>query len=885
MQKIPISTYRLQFHGGFTFDDAANLSTYLAGLGISDLYASPCFQAVPGSAHGYDVVDFHRVDEALGGKDGYEKLCQNLLDNNLGCIQDMVPNHMAMNSRENVWWWDVLEHGCNSRYAPYFDIDWGDPENKAHGKILIPVLGDHYGRVLEAREIQLRNEHGRFIVSYYENEFPIAPHTLGDLLEEASRHENSDELAFLGDALRSFSKAFLKDQKNLFRSYRNMAVVRKRLGVLLGARPETARALDAVIRESNGDVDRLDALLEAQHYRLVFWKTATREMGFRRFFDVNTLVGLRIEDERVFEDTHRLILQWIKKGTVRGLRIDHIDGLRDPEKYLCRLHEAAPDVWVVAEKILLPGEYLPATWPVAGTTGYDFMNLVGELFVDPNGERPLTDFYAEFTGESDGYHAVVRRNKHRVIKESLGAEINRLTTIMMQICSLYRRCRDFGCDEVHSALCEVIACFPVYRTYVMPYSNLIREEDEHVIQEAVRTAKGNKPDMDPELFDFLQRVLLRDCRGGLETELVMRFQQTTGPITAKGVEDTAFYCFNRFISLNEVGGDPSIFGISVETFHKAMAERAKRYPRAMLATSTHDTKRSEDIRARLSLLSEIPERWMTAVRQWSWHNEQYRRDDFPDRNAEYFLYQTLVGAWPIGEERLTGHMQKAVKEAKIHTSWIHPDPEYENTVSGFIRSVLSDPKFVSDLQEFVLHLIHPGRINSLSQTLIKLTAPGIPDIYQGTELWDLSLVDPDNRRPVDFEMRRRLLSEIQDATPELILNRMDEGMPKLWVIRHGLDIRKGYHRIFASSNYSPLFARGEKSSHVVAFSRGEAVLTVVPRLILGLNGKWGDTSLAIPEGRWHNAFTNEDIRGGQVMMTDLFRRFPVALLVRHENAI
>jgi (1->4)-alpha-D-glucan 1-alpha-D-glucosylmutase len=498
--------------------------------------------------------------------------------------------------------------------------------------------------------------------------------------------------------------------------------------------------------------------------------------------------------------------------------------------------------------------------------------------VDPAGEGPLTKFYAEFTDEPTDFAIVVREKKGMAMRDLLGSDVNRLTALFGQICERHRRHRDYTRHELHHVLREVISSLPVYRTYVRAKVGQVSEDDSRTITEAVESAKKTRLDLDKDLFDFFRDILLLRVRGELETELVMRFQQLTGPVMAKGVEDTAFYCFNRLVALNEVGGDPGRFGFSPDDFHKACAETQAEWPRSMLASSTHDTKRSEDVRARLHLLSEIPDRWREAVQRWTMLNKRYRRDGLPDRNAEYLLYQTLVGAWPIATERMIAYMEKASREAKVHTSWTQPNPDYDGALQQFIEGILDDREFKADLETFVKPLIEPGRVNSLAQTLIKLTAPGVPDFYQGTELWDLSLVDPDNRRPVDYALRRRLLSELDGMTAEEIWSRIDEGLPKLWIIRQTLKLRRSRKLLEPESSYRPLVARGEKSAHVVAYTRGERIATVLPRLVIKLGAKWGDTTLELPEGRWRNAFTNETLNGGEIALAKLLKRFPVGLL-------
>ncbi|HEX3126962.1 MAG TPA: malto-oligosyltrehalose synthase, partial [Thermoanaerobaculia bacterium] len=847
---------------------------YLAALGVSHLYCSPYLQAASGSTHGYDVTDPTRVNEELGGAEGHERLCKALGEHGLGQVLDIVPNHMAIDPKkgepENVWWWDVLENGPSSRYASYFDVDWDPPQERFRNTVVLPILGDHYGRVLEAGEMKLVRREGSFEIHYFDHRMPVSPRSLDSLLAEAAGRCDSTDLAFLADALGRLPIATATDRESVARRHRDKEVVRRQLARLFEDQPEVARAVDAVVEETNTDPDRLDALLSRQNYRPAFWRTAGRELDYRRFFDVHTLAGLRTEDERVFADTHALVLDLVRRGVLDGLRIDHPDGLRDPEQYFRRLREAAPEAWIVVEKILEPGEPLPESWPVDGTTGYDFLNLIGGLFVDPEGEGSLTGLYTELTGASADWPQLVWEKKHLVLDQLLAAEVNRVAEIFLQVCERHRRYRDYLRHELREAIREVAACFPVYRSYVRAEAGEVGPQDVEHIQTAIEAARARRPDLPSDLFDFFRSLLILEIRGPVESELVMRFQQLTGPVMAKGVEDTAFYNFHRLISLNEVGGDPSRFGIPPEEVHRALAEA---WPRAMLASSTHDTKRSEDVRARLALLSEIPEHWGEAVRRWSARGERHRP---PDPDVEYLLYQTLVGAWPIETERVAAYMEKAAREAKGATAWTRVDPGYEAALRSFVEGVLGDRELIRDLESFVAGLVEPGRINSLAQTLIKLTAPGVPDLYQGTELWDLSLVDPDNRRPVDHEKRYRLLRDL-DGEPESILARMDEGLPKLWLIRQALHLRRHRPELFAG-DYRPLIPRGEKAAHAFSFVRGAGVITVVPRLVMKLAGDWKDTSLDLPAGNWRNVLTGEELTGGEIRMADLLRRFPVALL-------
>jgi (1->4)-alpha-D-glucan 1-alpha-D-glucosylmutase len=874
------ATYRVQLRSSFGFDAAAELAGYLADLGVSHLYSSPYLRAVPGSEHGYDVVDPTRVSEDLGGSAAHTRFCQALETNRLGHILDVVPNHMAT-APDNRWWWDVLENGHASRYAAYFDIEWNPPESKFRDTLLVPILGDHYGRVLEAGEIELVHRHGGFTVRYHDHGLPVAPRSLDTLLHAAAARAGSDELAFLADAHGDLPLATATDRASVERRHRDKEVLRRALARLCDERPEVRLAIDAQVAAINADADSLDALLERQNYRLAFWRAAQRDLGYRRFFDIDSLVAVRAEDPAAFRDGHALVLHWLANGVLDGVRVDHVDGLYDPEEYVGRLREAAPGSWIGVEKILGPEERLRETWPVAGTTGYDFLAEVGGLFVDPSSEADLTAFYREFTGEPTDFAALAREKKRLVLQGSLGSDLNRLTALWLQVCERHRRHRDYTRHELHEALREALACFPVYRSYVRAGAGRVHDDDVRWVTAALEEAKAARADLDPGRFDFLADLLLLRVRGSLEGELAMRFQQLSGPVTAKGVEDTAFYCFHRLVSLNEVGGDPGRFGTSVAEFHRACAERQARWPQSLLATSTHDTKRGEDVRTRIHLLSEIPERWAEAVRRWSARNERHRRGPFPDRGIEYLTYQTLLGAWPIGIERLLPYLEKAAREAKMHTSWTEPNAEYESALRSFAEGLLADDEFRADFASFVAPLVEPGRVHSLAQTLVKLTAPGVPDLYQGTELWDASLVDPDNRRPVDYDLRRRLLGELKGATPESVWARLDEGVPKLWVIARALALRRTRPELFgAEGRYEALPVSGARAEHAVAFLRGGEAATVVPRLVLRLGGRWLDTAVELPAGTWTNDLTGDRVAGGRVALADLFRRFPAALLSR-----
>jgi (1->4)-alpha-D-glucan 1-alpha-D-glucosylmutase len=868
------ATYRVQLHAGFTFDDAASITDYLHDLGVSHLFCSPYLQAAPGSTHGYDVVDHHHVNVELGGEDGHRRLCDALGRAGLGQVLDVVPNHMAITGRENQWWWDVLENGPSSVYASYFDVDWNPPETKLRNTVLMPILGDHYGRVLEAGQLTVRRDGGSFIVRYFDHELPAAPRSLDTLLGAAAARVDSAELESIATAFGRLPPSWATDRESVRERHRDKEVLKAGLARLCEEGPEVAAAIDQEVAALNADFDQLDAFLERQNYRLAFWRTGDRELDYRRFFNITSLIGLRIEDPQVFEDTHELVLQWVREGVLDGLRIDHPDGLLDPEEYLERLAKASDHRWVVVEKILEPGEQLRERWPVAGTTGYDFLNRVGGLFVDPGGEAPLTAGYAEATGMPVDYEEIVVEKKHLVMQTVLAADVNRLTELFVHVCEGNRRFRDFTRHELHEVLRETIAQFPVYRTYVRARERQVDPVDVAYVDHAIERARDRRPDLDADLFSFLADVLLlRTAQpDGLEGELATRFQQVTGPVMAKGVEDTTFYTFTRLLSLNEVGSDPSRFGTSLSEFHTESAAAAQRWPDAMLTTSTHDTKRSEDVRARISLLSEMADRWVDTVRRWMAMNESHKSNGWPDANAEWLLYQTLVGAWPLPVDRAVAFMEKASKEAKDHTSWTDPVAEYDDALRSFVEAVLADESFIADLERFVAPLVAPGRINSLAQKLITLTAPGVPDLYQGTDLWDLSLVDPDNRRPVDYELRKRLLGELAALSPEEIVARMDEGLPKLHVVQATLAARA---RLGADlGGYEPL----DGGDGVVAFHRTAGLVTVTPRLVLGEG--WREASVLLPDGPWRNVFTGDEVKGGEVAVSELLHRFPVALLER-----
>jgi (1->4)-alpha-D-glucan 1-alpha-D-glucosylmutase len=907
-----VATYRVQLHPGFGFEDAAAIAGYLSELGVSHLYASPYLQAVPGSSHGYDVVDPTRLNRELGGREGHDHLAAALEAAKLGQVLDVVPNHMAITGRDNAWWWDVLENGPSSIYASYFDVDWDPPESKLRNTVLLPILGDHYGREIESSHLRVAREGGSFVVGYYDHAAPIAPRSLDALLEAAARRlpdpdQDQDrdqdrdrdpddpeqpaaspraQLESIATAFGRLPHSSATDRESVRERHRDKEILRARLAELCQAEPEVADAIDAEVVALNADPDALDGLLERQNFRLAWWRTAGQELDYRRFFDIATLVGLRVEDDQVFADSHRLVLEFLREGVLDGIRIDHIDGLRDPASYLARLAEAAPRAWIVVEKILHSGETLPATWPVAGTTGYDWLNLAGGLAVDPSGERPLVDGYAEFIGEPVDFDEIVYLSKRQVMADALAADVSRLAALLVGICERHRRYRDYTRRDLADAVTELLTSFPVYRTYAAVGAAMDEADAAHLAA-AVAAVRGRRPDLDGELIDFLQDLLLLRHPGEQEQEFALRFQQLTGPVMAKGVEDCAFYRYVPLVSLNEVGGDPSRFGVDAATFHAASHAAHRARPMAMLASSTHDTKRSEDVRARIALLSEVPEEWSAAVNRWSALNDRHRRGGWPDGNTEWLLYQTLLGAWPIDAQRAVAYMEKATREAKVHTSWVDPVPAYDDAVGAFVAAVLADEAFVADFERWVARLTRPGWLNSLANKLVTITGPGVPDLYQGSELWDLSLVDPDNRRPVDFARRRRLLDEVRSADPEAVWAAEDgSGAAKLLLVTRALGLRQAHPEWFGpgpSGRYQPLLAVGGAAEHVVAFVRGGRALTVVPRLVLGLErrGGWGDTNIDLPPGTWRNQLAPAGAeRTGTVAVAELLAGFPVALLSR-----
>jgi (1->4)-alpha-D-glucan 1-alpha-D-glucosylmutase len=874
------STYRVQINQEFDFAATTKIVPYLAQLGVTQFYSSPILQAAPGSTHGYDVVDHSRPNEAWGGMRGLRLLADALRQHNMGQVLDIVPNHMAISERDNPWWWDVLRNGPSSTYASFFDVDWEPPESRHYNSVLLPVLGDQYGVLLQAGKLTVARNNESFVVRYEDREFPVAPRSMNEILGPAALLCGSDELAFLGDAYAELPVPDSRDLGSIVRRQRDIRVLDTQLARVLSENKTIAAAIDDIISRITADSARLHQFLEAQNFRLAYWRMAARDLGYRRFFDINSLVGLRMEDPKVFTATHALILDLVSKGSIIGLRVDHPDGLRDPLGYFQRLRAAAPKCWIVAEKILAADEHLRESWPVDGTTGYDFLNIAGGLFVDSASLEPLTSFYREFTGESCDYKEAVRAKKQQVMHEALGSDINRLTGLLLDVCENDLLHRDYSRHSVQEVLRATLACLPIYRTYVNE-PGAVDLRDERSITAAVEEAKAYRPDLDARLLDFLRDVLTLRADGERARELSLRFQQTSAAIAAKGVEDTAFYTFNRMVALNEVGGDPDKFGTSVEQFYGWCEYIRGNWPKTMLATTTHDTKRSEDTRTRMYLISEVPELWKRAVRKWSRINDAHRSNDFPDRNIEYHLYQVMFGAWPIEKARLLEYAQKASREAKSYTSWTDPNEKYESALRRFIEQMYANDEFVGSFEQFVNLLTPMGRTNSLALTLIKMTAPGIPDFYQGTELWTHTLVDPDNRRPVDFESRSSMLASAQSIGANQIVMRTDEGMPKLWLINQGLRLRREHPEWFdPQCEMQPLQAQGKYAADVLAYARGDAVVSIAPRLTMNQCGNWRETEIDLPRGKWTNRLTGEVGEGGPTKLAILLEKFPVGLFSR-----
>ena len=930
--RIPAATYRLQFTPEFGFSDAEAVLPYLHELGITDIYASPIFYARPGSKHGYDVVDPNQLNPELGTEQQFQSVTACAQRLGFGWVQDIVPNHMAYDGRNRMLM-DVLENGQASPFFNFFDIDWQHPYESMRAKVLAPFLGGFYGECLERGEIQLYyDEHG-FGIRYFALQLPLNVESYSELLTQnlyslrrrlGSQH--LDFIKFLGVlyALKNIPAT----QENGDRSDQ-ILFVKRMLWELYTGTPEIKEHLDANVASFNGvpgnpeSFNSLDRLLAQQHYRLSFWKVAAEELDYRRFFNINELISLRIQEEKVFGHTHALILKLVREGKFTGLRIDHVDGLFDPLGYLARLRREAGDIYLVVEKILGPDEDLPVSWSVEGTTGYDYLNAVNGIFCARENRDKFSQIYERFTGLRSSGWSVITEKKRLIIGKYMAGDIENLAFLLKRVSSRDRHAADVTLYGLKRALVEVLTFFPVYRSYVTAGS--FSAEDREQLTRAVGEAREANAGLLLEL-NYIQRFLLLDFAEHVSeeeracwTEFVMRFQQLTGPLMAKGAEDTAFYVYNRLLSLNEVGGDPDRFGVSVEEFHNFNCRRSTRWPHAMNATATHDTKRGEDARARINVVSELPSEWETKLTSWCEINRslksRVRGAEAPDRNDEYFLYQTLIGSYPVGqrhdgefEERLAAYLIKAVREAKVHTEWLKPDAAYEKAFVNFARQILGDGKsdFMDEFLPFAKKIAHCGMFNSLAQVLLKMTSPGLPDVYQGTEFWDLSFVDPDNRRAVDYAARRRCLeqlrsTEAQDETGLLadLLLSWPDGRIKLYLVHKLLDFRREHHELFAEGEYLPLDITGESRNAVCAFARRKDrawVVAVAPRLvgsavfrgILPVGDEfWHSTAVSfdteIP-GKWLNVITGErfevaDFGSSQTLpLSRLLRNFPVALL-------
>ncbi|UCE04187.1 MAG: malto-oligosyltrehalose synthase [Candidatus Latescibacterota bacterium] len=983
MLRVPRATYRLQFNPRFRFQDAARIVPYLQALGVSDVYASPVFKARRGSAHGYDITDHTQLNPDLGKMVDFEHFASELRKREMGLILDVVPNHMGVADDSNRYWQDVLENGPSSPFAKFFDIDWSPPKPDLANKVLLPFLGDQFGRVLENGELRLTYARGAFWIKVYDRRLPVAPRTWTRVLEPLlallrTTHARDDgeilELESILTALRHLPARTESEPARVEERRREKEVIKRRLGTLMNSAPAFRRALEQVVTRTNGrrgeprSFDALEELLAEQAYRLSYWRVASDEINYRRFFDINELAAIRVEELDVFKLVHRFVLRMLSQGWVTGLRIDHPDGLFDPEQYFRDIQQACgkamaraarraePRVevpkraagatrvvhdrdrpcFVVAEKILSGDEKLDPHWAVHGTTGYETMNHLNGVFVDRDNSHTMRAIYQRFTGEVERYEDTIYASKKLVLNATMSGELGVLARHLDRLSEQHRWSRDFTLPSLRNALREVIACFPVYRTYIRADSQMVSDEARRSIETAIRTAQRRNPVMNPSLFEFIRSVLLledppelTEAERAARRNFVLRFQQLTAPVTAKGVEDTAFYRTLALVSLNEVGGEPNRFGVPVDEFHGANAERCTNWPFSISASSTHDTKRGEDVRARINVLSEIPQEWEAAIQRWrDWNrNKKSILDgvEVPDANEEYHFYQTLVGVWPLQVEdaeaehatlvtRLEVYMQKAIKEAKLHTSWVNPNETYENAVIEFVRNTLameSGNEFLRDVMRFSDRIAPAGALNSLAQTVLKVASPGIPDFYQGTETWSFALVDPDNRRAVEFERLAQQLAELErqekrDAVGCVreLLDSWRDGRVKMYVTRKALGLRRDHAALFENGDYVPLEARGSGRGNVCAFARQHAdrwVLAAVPRLTCRLqeNGsrplgepQWEDTALLLPRpapDEWVNVLTGEthstqrDEWETTLSLASVFASFPVTLLRGHAS--
>ncbi len=926
--RIPSATYRLQFHSKFTFKDALAILDYLNDLGITDIYASPYFQAGLESSHGYDIADHNTLNPAVGSKAEYRQFVTELHRRNMGQLLDFVPNHMGISESLNQWWMDVLENGSRSDFATYFDIDWHPSKEALTEKVMLPILSERYGKVLEKKELVLEREGGKFFIRYFSAKLPINPRTVPMILRRSFRHLQKDTEM----QVRNISEQLTTSSKKI-------SEAKLELDNLILRNPEVRQAIDFAVGEFQGSpghpetFDALHELLERQAYRLAYWRVAAEEINYRRFFDINHLAAIRVEIPEVFEASHQLVFQLLANGDVTGLRLDHVDGLWDPKEYLIRLQDnyaaltqkskGNRNLYLIVEKILeTTYEQIPSDWPIAGTTGYEFANQTAHLLIDATAAQEFTDIYQQIVGFTDSFSNLVYETKYLVIETSFQSEVLSLGRQLDELSEFHRNYRDCTRHLLTNAIREVISCFPVYRTYATA-SHSPSESEERIVLRAISLARRRNPAIDKSVFDFLRNLLLKRFPEGLSPQqkkahiqFVMRFQQCTGPVAAKGLEDTVFYLYNRLIALNEVGGNPGNFGLSVSDFHQLNIERSMRTPHTLLCTSTHDTKRSEDVRLRIAALSEMPTQWRKAVHRWMRINRKFRLpvegEMAPSPNEEYFLYQTLVGCWPFEFttasrsefiNRIQQYLIKCLKEGKVNSSWTEPNEEWEQAVTQFIAKILNPEigaKFQRALAPIAEEIARLGAWNSITGTILKGTVSGVPDFYQGMEIWDFSLVDPDNRRPVDYSLRKRLLKSLSHASPEELIADWKSGRIKMFVIQQLLQFRKNHADFFRLANYEPLFLRGDHADHVVAFLRkyqDATLLIIVPRLTAKLGAVpigevWSNTKLdsEILAGTWSNIFTQEIhvftrkvFAQHDMPLSEILTRFPFAILYREKT--
>lgn len=929
--RVPTATYRIQFHSGFKFESAKKIISYLSELGISDLYASPIFKARVGSTHGYDVVDPTQLNPELGTLGNFEALIKEIQHYQMGWVQDIVPNHMAYDS-ENHWLMDVLENGSESDAFDYFDIEWDQAYDDIKGRVLAPMLSDFYGKCLENGEIQLSYSESGLSVNYFSLKLPVRIESYARFITQNLGHlgrflgrRHPDFIKLLG--ILYLIKSAPGETKGRER-YDQIAFVKGLLWELYTQNSEVKEFVDSNVSFFNGEkgnpesFNLLDGLLKEQFYRLSFWKVGAEEINYRRFFTVNELISVKVQEIKVFHKTHTLISQLVEEGIITGLRIDHIDGLYDPTEYLKRLRDKAGDIYITVEKILELKENLPKIWQIQGTSGYDFLNYINGIFCCCDSEKQFNEIYTKFTRITNQYENLAIEKKQLIVEKNLAGDVDNLAQILKRIAGQSRLGIDFTMNGLKRTLSEVLILFPVYRTYVN--GDGLSEEDSFYIKEVIETARGRIPLLLNEL-DFIEKLLLLEWAQSLTEEeralrlhFVMRLQQLSGPLMAKGIEDTLFYVYNRLISLNEVGGNPQKFGITVADFHEFNQRESIAWTYKMNATATHDTKRGEDVRARLNVLSEIPEEWEKQVKSWREINHSHkihiRSKEVPSANDEYFFYQSLIGTYPFDEsdnakfiERLKDYMLKSVREAKVQTAWLRPDTAYEEGFLAFVEKVLAPSKSNQFLKEFVpfqKRIANYGIFNSLSQTLLKYAAPGVPDTYQGTELWDLSMVDPDNRRPVDYEQRMVILKNIKNRAktdnPKLIeelLSTKEDGRIKLFITYKLLQARQENVEVFQKGSYLPLEVVGKFKDNIVAFARcfnNQMAIAIAPRFLTNLieEGRypcgeqvWEDTQLQIPQqlqSNWQDIFSKQVIsnsKSGSIAIAQILQHLPVALLL------